>query len=145
MAPKKLSSDRNKESGESASVSEPQHSIRGFTGITPEVTKDVFLDGDSSSRDLPPPPHPSPSPAFIYESYLQINVCNGIADLGINRGSFRGNGSTHLVSHFLKATRHNLCQPVQRKSLTVMAMIVSYKAAVKQLSREQLGDSLGWL
>ncbi|MPC88854.1 hypothetical protein E2C01_083776 [Portunus trituberculatus] len=35
MAPKRLSSDENKESGESASVSEPQPSSSGFTGITP--------------------------------------------------------------------------------------------------------------
>ncbi|MPC52296.1 hypothetical protein E2C01_046160 [Portunus trituberculatus] len=34
MTPKRLSSDENKEYGESASVSEPQHSISGFTGIT---------------------------------------------------------------------------------------------------------------
>ncbi|MPC39786.1 hypothetical protein E2C01_033335 [Portunus trituberculatus] len=34
MTTKRLSSDENKESGESASVSEPQHSISGFTGIT---------------------------------------------------------------------------------------------------------------
>ncbi|MPC43924.1 WW domain-containing adapter protein with coiled-coil [Portunus trituberculatus] len=34
MAPKRLISDKNKESGESASVNEPQHSISGFTGVT---------------------------------------------------------------------------------------------------------------
>ncbi|MPC50223.1 hypothetical protein E2C01_044046 [Portunus trituberculatus] len=35
MAHKRLISDENKESDESESVSEPQHSISGFTGITP--------------------------------------------------------------------------------------------------------------
>ncbi|MPC73441.1 hypothetical protein E2C01_067770 [Portunus trituberculatus] len=61
MAPKRLNSDENKESGESASVSEPKHSISGFTGITPrEKLRDTFMDGDSSSGDLPPSPHPSP-------------------------------------------------------------------------------------
>ncbi|MPC27106.1 hypothetical protein E2C01_020264 [Portunus trituberculatus] len=60
MAPKRLNSEENKESGESASVSEPQHSIRGFAGITHgEKLEDVFMDGDWSSGDLPPPPHSS--------------------------------------------------------------------------------------
>ncbi|MPC84985.1 hypothetical protein E2C01_079742 [Portunus trituberculatus] len=76
MTPERLSSDENKESGESASVSEPQHSISGFKGITPgeKAAKDVFMDGGSSSGDLPPLPNPSPllfypsypSPAFTY-------------------------------------------------------------------------------
>ncbi|MPC56324.1 hypothetical protein E2C01_050278 [Portunus trituberculatus] len=60
MAPKRLINDENKESGESESVSVPQHSISGFTGIKPgEKLEDIFMDDDSSSSDLPPPPHPS--------------------------------------------------------------------------------------
>ncbi|MPC90110.1 hypothetical protein E2C01_085079 [Portunus trituberculatus] len=35
MAPKRLNSAENKESGDSASVSETQPSISGFTGTTP--------------------------------------------------------------------------------------------------------------
>ncbi|MPC47768.1 hypothetical protein E2C01_041526 [Portunus trituberculatus] len=38
MAPKRLISGENKESGENASVSEPQPSISGFTGITSRET-----------------------------------------------------------------------------------------------------------
>ncbi|MPC74695.1 hypothetical protein E2C01_069068 [Portunus trituberculatus] len=61
MAPKRLISDENKESGESVSVSEPNPFTSGFTGITPgEKLQRRFMDGDSSSNDLPPPPHPSP-------------------------------------------------------------------------------------
>ncbi|MPC47134.1 hypothetical protein E2C01_040869 [Portunus trituberculatus] len=60
MAPKRLISGDNKESGETASVSEPQNSINGFTGITQgEKLQRLFVDGDWSSCDLPPP-HPSP-------------------------------------------------------------------------------------
>ncbi|MPC15517.1 hypothetical protein E2C01_008310 [Portunus trituberculatus] len=55
MAPKRLTNGENKESSESASVSEPHPSTTGFTGITP----DVFMDGDLSSDDLPPPPNSS--------------------------------------------------------------------------------------
>ncbi|MPC59826.1 hypothetical protein E2C01_053854 [Portunus trituberculatus] len=51
MAPKRLIGGENKESSESASVSEPQPSTSGFTGITP----DIFMDGDSFSDNLPPP------------------------------------------------------------------------------------------
>ncbi|MPC89077.1 hypothetical protein E2C01_084006 [Portunus trituberculatus] len=61
MVPKRHNSDENKESGESASVSEPQHSTSGFTGIMPgEKLPRIFMEGDWSSRDLPPTPHPSP-------------------------------------------------------------------------------------
>ncbi|MPC87095.1 hypothetical protein E2C01_081947 [Portunus trituberculatus] len=61
MAPKRLIGDENKVSGESASVSEPQHSISRFTGIIPgEKLQRRFMDGDSSSGDLLPPLHPSP-------------------------------------------------------------------------------------
>ncbi|MPC33787.1 hypothetical protein E2C01_027150 [Portunus trituberculatus] len=56
MTPKRLSSDENKESDESASVSDPQHSISGFTGISPGVKLQHTF---SSCSDLPPPPHPS--------------------------------------------------------------------------------------
>ena len=41
-----------KKSIESASVSEPQPSTSGFTGITPgDELPDVFMDGDSSSDE----------------------------------------------------------------------------------------------
>ncbi|MPC47504.1 hypothetical protein E2C01_041253 [Portunus trituberculatus] len=43
MAPKRHISGENKESGKSASVSEPQHSTSGFTGITPGETLQTFL------------------------------------------------------------------------------------------------------
>ncbi|MPC08662.1 hypothetical protein E2C01_001255 [Portunus trituberculatus] len=52
---------KNKESSESASVSEPHPSTSGFTGIIP----DVFMDGDLSYNDLPPPAHPSPLLFYI--------------------------------------------------------------------------------
>ncbi|MPC86959.1 hypothetical protein E2C01_081804 [Portunus trituberculatus] len=42
MAPKRLISDENMKSGESASVSEPQHSTSGFTGITLETLQRHF-------------------------------------------------------------------------------------------------------
>ncbi|MPC88432.1 hypothetical protein E2C01_083334 [Portunus trituberculatus] len=58
MVPKKLISDENKESWESASVSEPL--VDSQESHQEKLDKDVFVDGDSSSSDLPPPPHPSP-------------------------------------------------------------------------------------
>ncbi|MPC61592.1 hypothetical protein E2C01_055666 [Portunus trituberculatus] len=64
MAPKRLISGENKESSESASVSEP------------EITPDIFMDDDSSSDDLPPPPHPSSLLLYIF--YHQFSLTPGL-------------------------------------------------------------------
>ncbi|MPC68219.1 hypothetical protein E2C01_062415 [Portunus trituberculatus] len=71
MAPMSFISGENKESSETASVSEPQPSTSGFTGISPgDKLPDVFMDGDlsslTSSSSLPfsPPLLHYPSPAF---------------------------------------------------------------------------------
>ncbi|MPC10388.1 hypothetical protein E2C01_003022 [Portunus trituberculatus] len=70
MTPK---SDEYKESGESASLSEPQHSIRGFTGIT---SREKLHQTFSWMVTHPPVtslllpivlPSSSKSPAFTYE------------------------------------------------------------------------------
>ncbi|MPC71740.1 hypothetical protein E2C01_066026 [Portunus trituberculatus] len=46
-------SDENKESGESASVSEPQYSTSGFPGITPgEELQDIFMDVATLVTDI---------------------------------------------------------------------------------------------
>ncbi|MPC51978.1 hypothetical protein E2C01_045837 [Portunus trituberculatus] len=51
MAPKRLISGENKESGESASVSEPQPSTSGFTEITPgEKLQDIFMDDERCTK-----------------------------------------------------------------------------------------------
>ncbi|MPC58829.1 hypothetical protein E2C01_052838 [Portunus trituberculatus] len=76
MTPKGLISDENKKTGESASVSEPQLSTRGFTGITPgQKLQKHFMDCDSSSDDLPPPLHPSPLLFLVIHHQLPLTVC----------------------------------------------------------------------
>ncbi|MPC59456.1 hypothetical protein E2C01_053475 [Portunus trituberculatus] len=74
MNPKRLFSAENKESSENASVIKPHPSTSGFTGIT----KDVFMDGDLSSDDLPPP-HLLPSSSTLsitslHLQYVQIKI-----------------------------------------------------------------------
>ncbi|MPC25019.1 hypothetical protein E2C01_018117 [Portunus trituberculatus] len=71
MAPKRLIDGENKESIESASVGESHPSTSGFTGITP----DVFMDGDSSSDNLPPPLHPSPFLFYVIHHQPSLTVC----------------------------------------------------------------------
>ncbi|MPC61280.1 hypothetical protein E2C01_055348 [Portunus trituberculatus] len=69
MAPKRLISGENKESGESASVSEPPHSISGFTGITPEEKLKNMFSWIVTSSAFSPPLLNYPSPAFTYGMY----------------------------------------------------------------------------
>ncbi|MPC42851.1 hypothetical protein E2C01_036482 [Portunus trituberculatus] len=63
MAPKRLISGENNESSESASVSEPQPSTSGFTGITP----DFFMDASSSSSSKSSSSSSSTSPSSSWE------------------------------------------------------------------------------
>ncbi|MPC50379.1 hypothetical protein E2C01_044207 [Portunus trituberculatus] len=70
MVPKRLINSENKDSSESANVSEPQPSNRGFTGTIPSY-QSFYMDGDSSSATSPPLLH-YPSPAFTYIKYKSI-------------------------------------------------------------------------
>ncbi|MPC49176.1 hypothetical protein E2C01_042971 [Portunus trituberculatus] len=79
MTPKRLISDENKKSSESASVNESQPSTSGFTGIT----QDILMDDDSSSSSSsssssPPFSHPLlhyPSPVWYIQKKKKKKDC----------------------------------------------------------------------
>ncbi|MPC40441.1 hypothetical protein E2C01_033998 [Portunus trituberculatus] len=81
MTPERLSSDENKESHESTSVNEPQHSISGFTGITPgeklQKTFSWMVTHPPVTSLLLPTLLPSSSKLSItslYLRYVQIKI-----------------------------------------------------------------------
>ncbi|MPC54605.1 hypothetical protein E2C01_048527 [Portunus trituberculatus] len=88
MAPKRVICDENKESSESASVSEPQPSTSGFIRITPgEKLPEIFMDDDSSTATL----LPSFSMLSITSLHLQAWVSYSCGPVSI---------STHIQPSF---------------------------------------------
>ncbi|MPC59029.1 hypothetical protein E2C01_053044 [Portunus trituberculatus] len=72
MAPKRLISGENKESGESESVSEPQPSTSGFTGITPGKMLQRHFHLNWSSDDLHSPLTLLPSSSTLSITSLRL-------------------------------------------------------------------------